>query len=64
MKSDGQLGTELGGEKMKLLVRRLDSVKELQDIACSLIDSNTKIKCMILDWAEMGWIPKPAEKSD
>ena len=64
MKSDSQMATELRAEKMKLLIKRMDSISDLRNVACDLIDTNTRIKGLILQWAEMGWAPKTAEPVD
>ena len=64
MKSDTQIATELRAEKMKLLIKRMDSAKDLKKVACDLIDANTKIKEIIGRWSEMGWAPKTADPID
>lgn len=64
MKSDSQIATELRAEKMKLLIKRMDSISDLKKVACDLIDSNTKIKALVWQWSEMGWAPKTAETID
>lgn len=64
MKTDLQIATELRAEKMKLLIKRMESISDLRNVACDLIDTNTRIKELILQWTEMGWAPKTAETVD
>jgi len=64
MKSDSQIAVELRAEKMKLLIKRMDSISDLRNVACDLIDTNTRIKGLVFQWSEMGWAPKTAGTID
>ena len=51
------MSREFEAVKMKTGVQGITDVKELQKIACTLIDLNMGMKQQVAEWAKIGWAP-------
>ena len=52
------MSREFEAVKMKAGVQGITDVKELQKIACTLIDLNMGMKQQVAEWAKIGWAPE------